>query len=128
MAIHQTIQKINNEFPNEPTYIFIDCLNGLYIIKTQIKHFTQRNNHPDKTILEEIVEMLQRRNQPTTMYKVQAHANIEGNEKIDNLTKEGRKKTLYDAINLHKFAHATPYYYQKDWWHSMLEILDKGPI
>ena len=48
MAIHQTFQKINNKFPNEPTYIFADCLNDLYIIKTQIKHPLQHNNHPDK--------------------------------------------------------------------------------
>ena len=33
-----------------------------------------------------------------------------------------------DAINPHEFAHSTPYYYQKDWWHSMNETPDKGPI
>ena len=128
MAIHQTIQKINNEFPNEPAHIFTDCLYGLYVIKTQIKHPAQHNNHPDKTILKEIVEMLQKRTQPTTMYKVRAHANIESNEKADKLAKEGREKGHYDAINLQKFAHATPYYYQKDWWHFILETPDKGPI
>ena len=99
MAIHQTIQKINNEFLNKLAHIFIDCLNDLYVIKTQIKHPTQHKNHPDKIILEEIVEMLQRRTQPTTMYKIRAHANIEGNEKADKLAKEGREKGHYDAIN-----------------------------
>ena len=127
MAIHQTIQKFNNEFPNEPPHIFTDCLNDLYIIKTQIKHPTQQN-HPNKTILKEIVEMLQRRIQPTIMYKVRAYANIEGNEKADKLAKVGREKGHYDAINPHEFAHATPYYYQKDWWYSMLETPDKGSI
>ena len=128
MAIHQTIQKINNEFSNEQAHIFTDNLNGLYVIKTQIKHPTQHNNHPNKIILEKIVEMLQRRTQPTTMYKVRTHANIEGNEKANKLAKKEREKGHYDAINPHKFAHATPYYYQKDWWHSMLETPDKGSI
>ena len=72
--------------------------------------------------------MLQRRTQPTTMYKVRAHANIESNEKADKLAKEGREKGHYDAINLHEFAHATPYYYQKYCWHFMLETPDKGSI
>ena len=62
------------------------------------------------------------------MYKVCAHANIEDNEKAYELAKEGREKEHTNAINLHKFVHSTPYYYQKDWWHSMNETLDKGPI
>ena len=128
MAIHQTLQTINNEFPNKLAHIFLDYLNILYVIKTQIKHPMQYNNHPDKTILDEIVEMLQRRIQPTTMYKVRVHANIVGNEKVDKLAKEGRKKGHYNAINLHEFTHATPYFYQKDWWHFMLETPNKGPI
>ena len=61
MAIHATLKIINEEYPNEPTYIFTDCLNGLYVIRTQIKHPTLHNNHPDKTILQEIVELLQQR-------------------------------------------------------------------
>ena len=28
----------------------------------------------------------------------------------------------------HEHAHPTPYYLQKDWWHSMQETPDKGPI
>ena len=72
--------------------------------------------------------MLERRSQPTIMYKIRAQANIKSNEKADKIVKKGREKGHYDAINLHKFAHATPYYYQKDWWHSMLETLDKGSI
>ena len=128
MAIHTTLKVINKEYPNKPARIFIDCLNGFYVIKTQIKHFTLHNNHPDKIILQEIVELLQPRPQPTTLYKVQAHTNIEGNEKADELAKKGREKEHPDAINSHKFARFTPYYYQKDWWHSMDEIPDKGLI
>ena len=128
MAIRATLKIINEEYPNEPAHIFTDCLNGLYIIKTQIKHLTLYNNHPDTTILQKIVELLQERIQPTTVYKVRAHANIEGNENAHKLAKEGREKEHTDAINPHKFVHSTPYYYQKDWWHSMNETLDKGPI
>ena len=86
------------------------------------------NNNLDKIILKEIVELLRIRTQPTSLYKVWAHANIEGNEKVDKLAKRGREKGHYDAINPHEFAHFTPYYYQKDWWHSMMETPDKGPI
>ena len=83
MAIHAILKIINEENPNEPVHIFTDCLNGLYVIKTQIKHLTLHNNHPDKTILQEIVKLLQQRTQPITLYKVRAHANILGNEKAD---------------------------------------------
>ena len=128
MAIHATLKIINEEYPKELAYIFTDYLNGLYVIKIQIKHLALHNNHPHKTILQEIVELLQQRTQPTTLYKVQTHANIEGNEKADELAKEGREKEHTDAINPHEFAHSTPYYYQKDWWHSMDETPEKGPI
>ena len=125
MAVHATLKIVNGEYSNKLVYIFLDCLNGLYIIKTQIKLLTLHNNHPNKTILQEIVELLQQRTQPTTLYKVQVHANIEGNEKAKELAKEGREKEHTDAINPHKFAHSTPYNYQKDWWHSMDETPDK---
>ena len=68
------------------------------------------------------------RTQLTTLYKVRAHSNIEGNEKADKLAKIGWRKGHYDAIHSHEFAHSTPYYYQRDWWHSMSEIPNKGPI
>ena len=128
MAIHATLKIINEEYAHKLAYILTNCLNGLYVIKTQIKHPTLHNNHPDKTILQEIVELLQQRTQPTTLYKVRAHTNIEGNEKADELAKKGREKEHIDAINPHEFAHSTPYYYQKDWWHSIDKTLDKGPI
>ena len=128
MAIHATLKIIHEEYLNEPAHIFTDCLNGLYVIKTQIKHLTLHNNHPNKTILQEIVKLLQQRNQLTTLYKVRAHANILGNEKANELAKRGREKEHIDAMNPHEFAHSTPYYYQKDWWHSMNETPDKGHI
>ena len=99
MAIHATVKIINEEYPKDPAYIFTNCLNGLYVIKTQIKHPTLHNNHLDKTILQEIVELLQQTTQPTTLYTIQAHTNIEGNEKADKLAKEGREKEHIDANN-----------------------------
>ena len=128
MAIYTTLQIIISKYPNEPAHIFTDCLNGLYNIQTQLKHPTQYNNHPDKTILQDIVTLLQQRTQPTSLYKVRAHANIDGNEKADELAKEGRDKDYHNAALPHEFAHSTPYYFQRDWWHSMDETPDKGPI
>ena len=53
---------------------------------------------------------------------------IEGNKKAKRPSKIGQEKGHYDAISPHEFAHSTPYFYQKDWWHSMIETLDKGHI
>ena len=114
MAIHATLKIINGEYPNKQAHIFTDCLNGLCVIKIQIKYLTLYNNHPNKIILQEIVELLQQRTQPTTLYKIQAHVNIEGNEKESKLAKEGREKEHIDAINPHKFAHSILYYHHKD--------------
>ena len=58
MAIHTILKIINDEYSNEVVHIFTNCLNGLYIIRTQIKHPTLHNNHLDKTILQEIFELL----------------------------------------------------------------------
>jgi ribonuclease HI len=86
-AIYHTLLILNHEFPQEPTHIFTDSLNSLYLINTQIKHPTQQNNHPDKTILALIVKLLKDREVRTTLYKVRAHTNIIGNEEADKLAK-----------------------------------------
>ena len=93
MAIHAILKIIEVEYPNEPAHIFTNCLNGLYVIKTQIKHPTLHNNHLNKIILQEIVELLQQRTQATTLYKVRAHTNIEVNEKANEFAKDGRQRT-----------------------------------
>lgn len=54
MAIHLILTIFNKDFPNEPAHIFTDCLNDPYMINDQIKHPTLNNNHPDKTVLEEL--------------------------------------------------------------------------
>jgi ribonuclease HI len=82
-AIHNTLQILIQEFPNEPAYIFTDSLNSLYFMNTQIKHPTQQNNHPDKTILASIASMLKNRTSIIHLLKVRAHTNIIGNEEAD---------------------------------------------
>ena len=96
MAIHIVFIKINDKFSNGFTHIFTNYLNGLYVIKMPIKHFTLYNNHSNKTILKEIVVLLRQRIQPTTLYKVCAHSDIKKNEKIHKFakTKKQRKMTL----------------------------------
>ena len=75
-----------------------------------------------------MVEMLQNNTQLTTLHKVRAHANIEGNEKADELAKLGRVKDHREAKHSNEHAHPTPFYFQKDDWPSMAATPDKGPI
>ena len=128
MTIHNALQIANTKYPNEPIHIFTNCLNNLYVIKTQIKHPILHNNHLVKTILEEIVKFLQICSFPLFLYKVHAHANIERNKQANKLAKKGRDKEHLDIVLLHEFADNMPYNYQKDWWHSMNETPNKGPI
>ena len=128
MAIHHTLRLLTTTYRNEPAHIFIDCLNVLYLLNTQTKHPTLHNSQPDKKILESIIKMLQSRTQTTTLHKVKAHTNISGNEQADKLAKMGCELEHRDAITTYEHAHPTPYYLQKDWWHSMQETPDKGPI
>jgi ribonuclease HI len=124
-AIHHTLQILTQEFPNEPAHIFTDSLNSLYLINTQIKHPTQQNNHPDKTILTSIINMLKNRTATTYLYKIRAHTNIIGNEEADKLAKEGSKIVLVSDIPYqpHESAHSTPYWWCRDDDHPY-----RGPI
>ena len=72
--------------------------------------------------------MLQSCTQTTTLHKVKAHTNISGNEQTDKLAKMGCALVHRDAVATHEHAHPTPYYLQKNWWHSMQDTPDKGPI
>jgi ribonuclease HI len=84
----------------------------LYLINTQIKHPTQQNNHPDKTILASIVNMLKNRTANTYLHKVRAHTNIIGNEEANKLAKEGNKIDFANDMltQPHEDAHSTPYW------------------
>ena len=128
MAIHKTLWIITKKYPNETAHIFTYCLNCLYVLNTHIKHPTHHNNHADKTILTSMVEMLQNRTQPITLYKIKAHTNIDGNEQADQLAKQGIKNRYRFANKSYEFAHTTPYYFQKDIWPRPEKRPDKGPV
>ena len=128
IAILKALRIINKHYPNEPAYIFTDSLNVLYLLNTHIKHPTLHNSHPDQTTLASMVQILQNRTQPITLYKVTAHVNIEGNEKVNKLAKEELELEHMIATHSYEHAHATPYYYQKDVWASMVDVPYKGPV
>ena len=128
MAIHHTLRLLTTTYRDEPAHTFTDCLDVLYLLNTQIKHPALHNSHPDKNILESMTTMLQSRTQITTLHKVKAHTNINGNKQAVTLAKIGCELDHRDIAMSHEHAHPTPYFLQKDWWHSMQETLDKGPI
>ena len=128
MAIHETLRLISTKYPNEHAHIFIDFLNCLYNLNIQIKHPTMHNNHADKTILTNIIEILKTRTQPTTFHKVKAHINIEENEKTNKLAKMGARLIYSFTSESYEHAHITPFYFQKDIWPSPMKRPDKGHV
>ena len=72
--------------------------------------------------------MLKNRTQPTTIYKVKAHINIEGNEQADGFAKNGTKNLNKFASKSYEFAHTTPYYFQKDTWSGPTKRPNKGHV
>ena len=89
MAMHHTLQLLTTTYCSEPTHVFTDCLNVLYLLTTQLKHPTLHNSHLDKNILESMTIMLQLGTQITTLYKVKAHTKTNGNKQADALAKLG---------------------------------------
>ena len=75
-----------------------------------------------------MVEMLKNRTQPTTIYKVKAHINIDGNEQTYQLAKQGTKKRYRFVAKTYEFAHTTPYYFQNGTWLGPTKRPDKGPV
>jgi len=56
----------------------------------------------------DMVKMIKKRTQPTTIYKVKAHAKIGRNEQANQLAKEGTKKRDYEpAYKPHTPHHTT---------------------
>ena len=114
MVVHHTLQLLTITYHDEPTHIFTDCLNVLYLLNTQLKHPTIHNGHPYKKILESMVNMLQICTQTTTLHKVKAHINIiKGKEEVDTLAKRGYKLDHRDPTISYEHAHPTSYYLQK---------------
>jgi ribonuclease HI len=128
IAIHRILRIINTLYPNKPAYIFIDSLNVLYLLNTQIKHPTLHNSHTDQITLATMVQLLQNRTQPITLYKIRAHVNNDSNEQADKLAKEGLELKHIIAIHQYEHAHATPYNYQKNVLASMTDVHDKGLV
>ena len=118
MAIHHTLRILTTTYRDEPTHIFTDCLSVMYLLNTQIKHPTLHNSHPYKNILKSNVAMLHSCTQITTIHKVKAHASIHGHEQANTLAKIGCELDHRDTVMPYDHAHPTPYYLQKDWWHS----------
>jgi hypothetical protein len=125
MAIYHTLQIVTPNFSNEPAYIFFDSLTLLYLLTTQLKKPIHLNNHPDKIILQSMVEILKLRNQPII---IKAHSNINGNEWTDKLTKDGTELFYSLSTHMYKKAHSTPYHIHKDTWPSMANTPYKSPI
>ena len=128
IAIYKTLRITNTQYPNKHAYIFTNSLNVLYLLNTQIKYPTLHNSQPDQITLATMVQLLQNRIQPITLYKVKAHVNIDGNEQAYKLAKEGQEIEHRIATHPYEHAHVTPYYYQNDVWASMMDVPDKGPV
>jgi ribonuclease HI len=128
MAIYMVIKLSTTTYTDEPIYIFTDSLNSLYLINTQIQHPSKYTNHPDKTILTQIVTMLHSRTHPIALHKVKAHTDITGNETVDALAKRRLIKPYSPPQESHEHAHSTPYYLHKDEWIGMHYTPYKGPI
>ena len=124
MALYDTLKMSITQYQNEPVHIFTNSLNSLYLLNTQIKHPSLHNNHRDKTILEEMVAMLQQCTQTLTIYKVCAHSNIFCNDKANELVKAGNELEYKHPSFLHEHAHSTPYYLHKDLW---LGFMSRNP-
>jgi ribonuclease HI len=54
-----------------------------------------------------MVQLLQNRTQPITLYKVRAHVNIDGNEQANKLAKEGLE--LEHKIAIHPYEPMLPH-------------------
>ena len=89
IALYDTIKMSLDLYQDKPIHIFTDSLNSLYLLNIQIRHPSLHTNHPNKTILSDMVQMLQERTNILTVYKVIAHSNITGNNKADELAKAG---------------------------------------
>ena len=68
-------QKVLRSMSLTPAHIFMNQINVLHFLSTQIKHSTLYNCHQDQTILTFMVEILQSRTQVTTLHNLRAHTN-----------------------------------------------------
>ena len=73
-----------------------------------MNHPTQHTNHT-KTILIEIIQQIQNRQNHTTIHNVRAHIGITGNEIVDRPAHIGRNN-IPQITTLQHQAHTTPYW------------------
>lgn len=110
-AIHETLALTFTLIQQDPIYIFTDSFSSLYLLNTQIRHPSLQNNHPEKLILQAILYLLQQNKILTYLHKVRAHRNIEGNEKVDALAKEGADLPCVNMTSSrHYHVHSAPYW------------------
>jgi ribonuclease HI len=96
-AIHDTLQLTIKDI--EPTYIFNDSLNLIYLINTQLQHSTTHNNHLKKLLLQEIAKKIINKTSPLYIHKVKAHKGILDNKEVDKLAKKGIEKDNIPFLN-----------------------------
>ena len=128
MAMHKMLRLITTKYTNEPTHIFTDCLNYIYVLNTQIKHPTQHNNHADKTILTSMVEMLKNAHNLPQYIKSKHIQTLTVMSKQPNLQKMALKNNTHllpNHMNLHILHH---FYFQKDTWPGPNKLPDKGHV
>lgn len=118
-AFHHVLKIIIEQYQHEPTHIFTDSLNSLYLLKIQIIHPTAHNNPSNKVILQSMINLLQSRTLPLTMYIVCAHVQINDNEHSDALAYASNIKDHRLPQEPYEHAHSTPYWLNKDEWFSM---------
>ena len=73
-----------------------------------MKHHTLHKNHLEKDILEAMIISC---TQITTLHKIKAHTNINGNEQANAIAKHGTELNQRDAATQFEQAHPTPYYF-----------------
>jgi ribonuclease HI len=91
---------------SQPNFILTDSLTALYLIRKYKHHPSALRNHPDKKLLQAIIQEAKLQKSHTTLQKVRAHIEIKGNEKVDILAKDGtdqpeitNAEEIYDAHN-----------------------------
>ena len=100
MALYDTVKMNINQYHHGPLYIFIENLNSLYLLNSELDIFLH--------IITILTKLLYWK------YKVCEHFNIIGNKKANELAKAGNKyKHRLDNFP-HEATHFAPYFLHKD--------------
>ena len=110
-AIYDTIKLAKTNI--DPTYIFIDSLNSIFLINMQLRHSSFQINHPNKLMLQEIITHIKNKQSPLYIHKVKAHKNILGNEEVDKLARKRSELETTSITKQYHNAHTSPYWLLK---------------